>query len=90
MPHLDYFSAAIDEFHEALWPIDDAIERHDMADPLLKVLGDPLPAPAILAALDERDVERLRDEYRVWLEVDGVETHHIREALQRLLTRWPA
>lgn len=85
---LDYFNAAIEEFHEALWPLDDAIERHDIADPLFKVLGQPLPTTATLAALDERDIERLRDEFRAWLEVDGVQSEHIRKALQRILARW--
>lgn len=86
---LDYFSAVIDEFHEALWAVDDNIERHDIADPLLQVLGNPLPDPAVLAALDDRRLEQLRDEYRAWLEVETIETDHLRQALSRLQARWP-
>lgn len=77
------------EFCEVLWEVDGGVEMERCLEPALKVLGDPLPDPDSLAALNDRVLTELALACETHLGIEGVAISHLRQALARVLTRWP-
>ncbi len=87
----DFLGALGEEFTEALSPpvAADLISPQAGYEVWRRAFGRD-PSPALLAALSEPQLARLRIECERYFECAGVSIEQLRRAVSRTLARWPA